>query len=408
MDTDNPGAAHPADAPTPAPTPAATPPPIPPQPPESAAAPPRRPPVAFALGPAATPARPRTGRGWKIAVLVLSLLLGMALISNLSHTLGELSASGDGESQFIETVLRNNHAAAKIVVIPVEGIITGTGDGAGHSLVDRVKAQLELAAKDERVKAVILKVNSPGGEVLASDDIARAVEKFQDKHFKPVVAAMGSLAASGGYYISAPCRWIVAHELTITGSIGVIMQTYNYRALMNKVGLRPVTFKSGKFKDMLGGDKDLENASPETKALYAEEEAMVQRMVNETFQRFKSVVETGRNQANKQNEAMSTSPGRKLRADWANFADGRILSGKEAHEIGLVDETGDWDAAVARAKSLTGVHEANLITYQQPFTLGNLFRIFGRTDARPVKVDVGLEVPRLQSGLYFVAPTFLH
>ncbi len=359
-------------------------------------------------GPAPAPAllRPRSNRGWKIAVIVLSILLFMSLLSNLTDAVfGEMTGGGGSEVHLVEGILENNHAPAKIAVIPVEGIISGAAQD-GYNLVDLIKDQLKRAAEDEHVKAVLLKVNSPGGEVLASDDIYRAIEQFQDDHGKPVIAAMGSLAASGGYYVSAPCRWIIANELTITGSIGVIMQTYNYRGLMNKVGLRPQVFKSGKFKDMLSGEKDLENAPDDAKAVYAEEQAMVQRMVNETYQRFKSVVETGRNRAQKLN-ATNTAPGRPLRADWASFADGRILSGKEAHDLGLVDETGNWDDAVDRAKVLAGVQAANLVTYHPPFRLGNLLQLLGRTEAKPVRIDLGLEFPRLRSGLYFLAPTFL-
>ena len=99
------------------------------------------------------------------------------------------------------------------------------------------------------VKAVVLKVNSPGGEVLASDDIYSIIKKFQKNSHKPVVASMGSLAASGGYYVSAPCQWIVANELTITGSIGVIMHGYNYRGLMKKIGLRRDFIWHGEFHD---------------------------------------------------------------------------------------------------------------------------------------------------------------
>jgi len=392
-----------SDHPNPVP-PASPPPPIPPAPP------PRFP--QGSVPPTLPPGRmqPRTGRGWKIAVLVLALLLGISMLSNLSHTLfGEMSSGGGADTPLIESVLENNRAAAKIAVIPVEGVISSASlDGSGRDLVDLIRDQLKRAGEDDRVKAVLLKVNSPGGEVLASDDIYRAIEKFQDEHDKPVIAAMGALAASGGYYVSAPCQWIVANELTITGSIGVIMQTYNYRGLMNKVGLRPLVFKSGKFKDMLSGDKDLENAPPDAKAVYAEEEAMVQRMVNETFQRFKSVVETGRNRANQQNASNQSAPGRKLRSDWGNFADGRILSGKDALDLGLVDETGNWEVAVDRAKSLAGIREANLVTYHQPFGLGNLFRFLGQTEAKTVKMNLGFELPQLRAGLYFLAPTFFH
>ena len=149
-------------------------------------------------------------------------------------------------------------------MIEVEGIIaSGEVDRSGVDMVQNIKDQLQMAERDTDVKAVILKVNSPGGEVLASDEINRAITRFQDQSHKPVVASMGTLAASGGYYISAPCRWIVADELTLTGSIGVIMHAYNYRQLMDKVGIRPQVFKSGRFKDMLSGERDEKNLTPE-------------------------------------------------------------------------------------------------------------------------------------------------
>ena len=105
--------------------------------------------------------------------------------------------------------MKDNHAANKIAVIPVDGIISSdSADPAGNTMVDVIKAELDRAKADDRVKAVILKVDSPGGEVMASDQINRAIIDFQDKSGKPVICSMGSLAASGGYYISAPCRWI--------------------------------------------------------------------------------------------------------------------------------------------------------------------------------------------------------
>jgi protease IV len=358
------------------------------------------------------PVPPGRGRGLKIAVVVLSILLALSLFIHLIEGfLVAISAPAVGdEDRLLEVVVENNHSQSKIAVISVEGIITsGSVDGSGYSMVTLIEDQLKLAGRDNRVKAVLLKVNSPGGEVLASDDIFRAIAKFQEEYDKPVVASMGSLAASGGYYVSAPCRWIVANELTITGSIGVIMQTYNYRGLMNKVGLRPMVFKSGKFKDMLSGEKDLDNPSPESKTVNEEEQAMVQKMVNETYQRFKEVVATGRKYANQENASNpGGATGRKLRADWTDFADGRILSGKEAQELGLVDETGNWHAAVKRTKTLAGVGDANLVTYQQPFHLGNLFRLFGKSNAGQIKVDLGFEIPRLAAGLYFLAPSFLN
>ena len=187
-----------------------------------------------------------------------------------------------------ECLIKDNDASSKIAVVTVDGIITGqTVDQAGNNMVDVIKAQLDRAKDDRRVKAVILKVDSPGGEVLASDEIYRAINDFQKDSSKPVVCSMGSLAASGGYYISSPCRWIVANELTITGSIGVIMHTWNYRGLMDKIGVRPDVFKSGKFKDMLSGER-------ETNEIPAEERVMVQGLIDETYQKFKDVVAAGR------------------------------------------------------------------------------------------------------------------
>jgi len=200
-------------------------------------------------------------------------------------------------------------------------------------MVDLVKAQLDRAEEDDRVKAVILKVDSPGGEVLASDEIYREIADFQARVAKkPVIASMGNLAASGGYYVSAPCRWIVANELTITGSIGVIMHSWNYRGLMNKVGLRPQTYKSGKFKDMLSGERDPEEVPPE-------EREMVQKLIDDTYGKFKSVVAEGRKAAHDKNKGNkdANDQGRTLASDWSDYADGRVLSGKDAVQLGFVD-----------------------------------------------------------------------
>ena len=386
---------------------------LPPQnPPPAAPVPPPPPPP---LPPMIPPGKkPKSGRGWKIATLVLAILLTFSMLSNISHVFFDalLSSTGPGMGSDVrlqEITIENNHASDKIAVIPVEGIITSSSlDGGGYSMVELIEDQLKLAAKDHRVKAVLLKVNSPGGEVLASDDIYNALLRFQREHDKPVIASMGNLAASGGYYVSAPCRWIVANELTITGSIGVIMHAYNYRGLMNKVGLRPMVFKSGRFKDMLSGEKDLEKLSLAEQADVEEEEAMIKKMVAETFERFKTVVADGRKEANDLNKSnRSGATGRILSSNWTNRADGRILSGKEAYEHGFVDELGNWRAAISRAQKLAGIDKADLVTYQMPFSLGNLFSLFGESNAKSVTVDVGFEVPKLQSGLYYLAPSFL-
>jgi protease IV len=296
-------------------------------------------------------------------------------------------------------VLEDNNSSEKIAVVRVEGVISGDLGGQGRfGMVDVIEAQLDRAEKDKRVKAVLLKVDSPGGEVLASDDIARAIKEFQDSSKKPVIVSMGSLAASGGYYVSAPCRWIVANELTITGSIGVIMSGFNYRGLMDKVGLRPEVYKSGRFKDMLRGSKTPEEITPE-------ERAMVQKLIDETYAKFKSVVAEGRQSAHEKND--ESKP---LADNWADYADGRVLSGKEAYEHGFVDQLGSYEDALAKAEELGDVKDtANVVEYRQRNDLAELFGMFGETQSRALKVDLGFELPKLQAGrMYFLSPLFLY
>ena len=340
-----------------------------------------------------------------IIALVLLVLLGISVLANLGHLLSGLvpmkvAGANSVGPRLEEVTSEDNGASSKIAVVEVNGIITSRAlDQSGYGMVEVIKAQLKRATEDNKVKAVLLKVDSPGGEVLASDEISRAIAEFQaTRNGKPVVCSMGGLAASGGYYVSAPCRWIVANDLTITGSIGVIMSSWNYRGLMDKVGVRPQTFKSGKYKDMLSGSREPESITPE-------ERQMVQSLIDETYGKFKSVVAAGRKRAQEKNR----DKGRALSEDWADYADGRILSGTEAFRLGFVDELGTFDDAVKRAKSIAGIPRANLIEYQQRFDISDLFRMFGKSDSKAIKVDLGMEVPKLQAGqLYFLSPTFLH
>ena len=180
------------------------------------------------------PPRPRKSRGWMVTAIILAVLLafsGMVILGQfvthaLSYNHGFKSASArEVGPKLEECLLEDNHSDNKIAVITVDGIISGhDADEAGNNLVDVIQAQLDRAGDDKHVKAVILKVDSPGGEVLASDEIYKAIRDFEtdepDDHGKPghkgkpVICSMGSLAASGGYYISSGCRWIVANELT--------------------------------------------------------------------------------------------------------------------------------------------------------------------------------------------------
>ena len=377
---------------------------VPPPPPPLAPAPPP-----LLVPPAAKP--PRKSRAWMILAIVLFVLLGVSVLFNFGQIFEKLVRFETGSSpmrtrqagpRLEEFIVEENDASLKIAVVPIEGIISGQfADRGGFSMVDVVKAQLRRAKADRKVKAVVLKVNSPGGEVLASDDIAEALELFQKETGKPVVVSMGSLAASGGYYVAAPCRWIVANELTITGSIGVIMNGLNYRGLMDKVGLRPEVYKSGKFKDMLSGSREPDQITPE-------ERAMIQKLIDQTYGKFKSVVAAGRKYAHEENQ----KEGRALAADWAEYADGRVLSGQEAYDIGFVDELGNFDDAVSRAKQIAKIRQdANVIEYRQRYDFGDFLGLFGesRSSSRVVKVDWGVELPKLQAGhLYYLWSGYLY
>ena len=333
-----------------------------------------------------------------VLIVVLGLIMAGRVLSSFMGMARNVTGTESGR-HFEEITVENPMAREKIVVVPVEGFITSQPwDPSGRSMVDSIEDQLKLAAKDENVRAVVLKIDSPGGEVLASDDISRAIIQFQEKHKKPVIASMGGLAASGGYYVAAPCQYIVANELTITGSIGVIMSTFNYRGLMDKVGLKPRVFKSGKFKDMLRGSKTPDEVDPA-------EEQMVQEMVMETFGKFKSVVKDGRDRATSLNKAN----GKTLVENWEEYADGRILTGKKAHELGFVDQIGNFQNALDTARQIAGISgKAHVIRYQEPFSLARVFGLGAKAKADPntVKLDLGLDLPKLQAGrLYFLAPT---
>jgi len=342
-----------------------------------------------------------------IFAIILLVLLVLSLFGNFTQFVSRAlrfsgnftpSTTQEAGPQLEEAILKDNDSNNKIAVITVDGIISHEADASGNDMVEVIKAQLERAKNDSRVKAVILKVDSPGGEVLAADEIYRAIKKFQADSGKPVICSMGTLAASGGYYISAPCRWIVANQLTLTGSIGVIMETVNYRGLMDKIGVEPYVFKSGTYKDMLSGMRSTNEIPPG-------EHEMVQNLVNVTFDRFKSVVADGRNAAHEANK----DEGQPLAPDWTKDADGRVLSGDQALQLGLVDQLGDFQDAVDRAKKIAKIESANLVEYRESVDISQFLRLFGQSESgrANVKVDFGVDIPKLHWGecYYLYLPT---
>ena len=336
---------------------------------------------------------------WFSLFLMGCLLLGGFLIVLIFIGTAGMS-TGTGDFSRVEVVtLRDNKSEHKIVAIDLSGLIASFSiDASGNNMVESLRRQFKWAREDDAVKAVLFRINSPGGEVLASDRIYEIIRDFQEECDKPVVAVMGALAASGGYYVAAPCNWIVAHELTITGSIGVIMQGYNLRNLMDKVGVQPMVFKSGKHKDMLSYDKREEDITPE-------ERKIVQNLIDETFSRFKKIVREGRDLTRRD----EPDDGRELGNGWEEQADGRILSGTQAFGLGFVDELGDLDTATDRALTLAGHANADLIQYRQPMNLASLFSLFGLSETKEIKVNLGVDLPQLKAGrLYFLSPLLLY
>ncbi|PYL42757.1 MAG: signal peptide peptidase SppA [Verrucomicrobia bacterium] len=314
--------------------------------------------------------------------LCASLFVNFVLMVAAFQRLGSIREA-EPIPRFREILLQRGARASldKIAVITMRGLISSSLPGnVSDSMVDDMRAALQQARDDSRVKAIVLEIDSPGGEVTASDAIYSALVKARAR--KPVVVYMDSLAASGGYYVSCGGKFLMANETTITGSIGVIIQTLNYEQLFNKVGLASVIFKSGKFKDMLNG------ARPIT----PEERELVQNFIMKTYDKFLGIVAKERN----------------LPADLLRntIADGRILSGKEAFEHKLIDGLGELDDAFSKAKELGNAPDARVVKYGPPFSLSRFLRIFGEADS---KIELQLPkqlVPQLESGRAYFLPSY--
>lgn len=240
----------------------------------------------------------------------------------------------------------------RIAVIPVEGVID---DG----MAKTVNRYLKQYGDDSRVKAILLRINSPGGGVSASQEIHREVVRVKEEKKKKVIVSMGTVAASGGYYIAAPADKIFANEGTITGSIGVIAEWLNYKDLAEWAKLKPVVFKSGKFKD---------TGSP-TRELTDEDKRFFEELVMELYGQFVGAVTDGRKGKGTQENLLDEE---KVKA----LADGRVFSGTAAVKNGLVDEIGNYEDAVRATAKMIGIKgEPQVITPPKPkegFTLLDL------------------------------------
>jgi protease IV len=321
--------------------------------------------------------------------LFLFVALGLSLFGNLI-LIAVLGSHGSGpakvisEKKFKETTLAPGaDSPDKIALIRLDGLISYGLRGGGDSMVDDLKEAFQQAENDPHVKAVVLSVDSPGGEVTAGDTIHHALQGLNAK--KPVVVFMNSIGTSAAYYIACASSWIMCSDTTFTGSIGVIISTLNYKELFGKIGLQSVIFKSGKFKDALNGARDLTD----------EEKTYFQALVMQTYDRFLGIV----------------SKARKLDPESLRngVADGRVLSGKDAYSAKLIDQLGYVEDAYAKARDLGKSPGAEIVRYEKKRGLGQFLKFFEDSEKGDIRVDlsVGPESRlKLESGRLYLLPSF--
>jgi protease-4 len=342
------------------------------------------------IPPVVTPVEstPKKNTGLKIYAILMTVFLMLSLAANVVLVMVSIaSVFGQIEEHRVRQLLReeivggDEKSSHKIVVIDINGLISA--DGPEDGMVGEVKKRLDAALKDDRVKAIVLKVDSPGGEVTASDTIYEAVKQARVK--KPVVAHIGALGASGAYYVSMGASHVIASDTSVTASIGVIAQSLNVADLFQKIGVEAYTFKSGKNKDLLN---PFRKATPEE---LEEQRKIVQGLIDEMYEKFLGIVATERKLEKEQ-----------LRA---GLADGRVMTGRQAEQAKLVDEVGGFESAVETAKKLAGIKDAQQVKYIMPFSLSSLMSLFASRNTPPtVQVEVWPKQFRLEAGkLYYLS-----
>ncbi|EFR93759.1 signal peptide peptidase SppA [Listeria innocua] len=298
--------------------------------------------------------------------IALGIVFALLIVSALAkYTSSQIASMEDSEptlmesifadtSELTETVIEEG-GADTIAVLSVDGTIQDTGEagslfsetGYNHTFF---MDQLEEVRNNDAIQGVLLYVNSPGGGVMESAQIRDKILQIKKERKIPFYVSMGSMAASGGYYISAPADKIFASKETLTGSLGVIMQGYDYSELMKKLGVSDNTIKSGAYKDIMSG----------TRPMTDEEKKIMQSMIDDSYNEFVKVVATGR--------GMSEEQVRKI-------ADGRIYDGRQAKENGLIDAFGYQEDALEALKKEKDLKDATVIQYDAPESFSSLFSV---------------------------------
>lgn len=290
---------------------------------------------------------PRGGEGpfaWMVMGLCsLASLVGLILLFTSGTPVQSSAEGGSGQSFGLGSLLSKSGVA----VVDIEGVIAfqssgGGMMGGGSKGAARTVRLLQKLRKEDKVKGVVLRINSPGGTVAASQEIWQQVKQLVAEG-KPVVVSMADVAASGGYYVAAPASYIFANGGTITGSIGVITSLMKYEPLVRKIGIDWEVHKSGALKDMGAGYR------PTTPA----EEEVFKSMISGAYEQFVDAVVDGR--VIKEELDSGRKPVLKSRDEVKAVADGRVFMGKKALEVGLVDELGGYYDALAKAGKLCGL-----------------------------------------------------
>lgn len=295
---------------------------------------------------------------WIALGIAAFLLVGSTVISGLINfskvKFSDAMVQVMGEESSLErTTVQEGKETSQIAVLKVDGAIQDTGEASaftgskGYNHKQFLK-QLDDVKKDTTVKGVVLYVNSPGGGVVESKQIYEKIKDIQKTRNIPIYTSMGSMAASGGYYISAPTDKIFIDEETFTGSIGVIMQSINYSKLADKYGVKFETIKTGPYKDIMSGSREMTEG----------DRKILQSMVDDSYQRFLKVVADGRNM-----------PMEKVK----KLADGRVYNGSQAVKVGLADEFGYTEDAIAAMKKEKGLTGSKVYEYSTSDSITSLF-----------------------------------
>lgn len=282
---------------------------------------------------------------------IITSMVSVAFTTDVEDLFGQFL--NEGEGSYVEEYIEDGDFSEKIVVLDVSGTIQDTGDAeslfsaAGYNHASFME-KLDYIKEDTSVKGVILKVNSPGGGVVESAQIHDKLVEIQKESNIPIYVSMGSMAASGGYYISAPADKIFASPETLTGSLGVIMSGYNFEGLAEKYGVEFVTIKSGKYKDIMSSTRDMTE----------DEREILQRLIDNSYAGFVKVIADGRDMTE---------------AEVKKIADGRIYDGRQAKELNLIDDFGYFDDVVEQMKKDYDLKDSAVVTYTDNTGFASLF-----------------------------------